>query len=113
MNAATGARMETVEEEVEEEEMSSEVRAWLVAEGLWSFKPLFVSHHILQMDDLLRLEERDVLELFPDVNGARNRLLHSLGKVQGSPSNRRGGGGGRDVERRGRSGQTSSTCALA
>ena len=112
VNAATGARMETVEEEVEEEEMSSEVRAWLVAEGLGRHKHLFVCHEILQMDDLLQLEEKDVLELFPDVIGARNRLLRSLGKLQGSPSNRRGASG-REGGKRGRSGQPSSTCTLA
>ena len=112
VNAATGARMVTVEEEVEEEEMSSEVRAWLVAEGLGRHKHLFVCHEILQMDDLLQLEEKDVLELFPDVIGARNRLLRSLGKLQGSPSNR-SGASGREGGKRGRSGQPSSTCTLA
>jgi hypothetical protein len=42
------------------------------------YRQLFVAQNLLEMDDLLGLEEQDVILLFPDVIGARNRLLRSL-----------------------------------
>ena len=74
------------------------------------YRLLFVAQNLLQMDDLLGLEEQDVILLFPDVIGGRNRLLRSLEKLRGNTSKSQptGGAGGA-----GRGGQPSSSCTLS
>jgi hypothetical protein len=74
------------------------------------YRLLFVAQNLLQMDDLLGLEEQDVMLLFPDVIGGRNRLLRSLEKLRGNTSKSQPTGGAGGAER---GGQPSACCTLS